>query len=843
MTTNEIHEYWTPVDSFILKVVEAYGSLAMLGPRIQSPFDLIQSSDINDTARKFRFTRYLKNFYIQFLKRNNLMSFKIPTPRDMSEANPIDGRDSFVEADNLSDVSLMRHPPMIGHWMKESGLLLPEDMKLQKERTYAEYKILFDLRKGRNGTRKHLYPSFEGLLVTRSELAWSRDDGGRKCVFENLTSTIFALDENVIFNSSTGEFNIFEAQQIYGYGFSDDNEEDSGKPEPAETINTAYMTKDRSRDTPLSIFNDRTFTEADVDQGFFNTDIMYAYHMGFDLNASYEFTYPKECEVMPKGIRNRKYNTLSQNSRVTGRLIDERRKISASDCEVGDIGKKKINIKGVKEDNFMDSLDLVNRGSGTEKEKILKMWKSLPVIDNPKKILPSSSVYASYYDYYHYDNILSPIMSISKSNYFWFMYGALPINKIYYENLEDALDKNSFIGYDKDSKLNTADIQEIFVGNKGVLATEANKEEHVFIYRQAIKFLGLVWGLKNEDIKSFSDIPMYFSPTSGSNISSMNIKFEVLDSIYPKISSLNYVEPVKVIKPEAAPISEHQKTQAAIIISKLRNNTPLRIDDFDFMRNKEIFNDNEKMLYKDITDFNNATPDQLKKIIGNVDDKIAKLEAFVQKPIVNTDIIEFIPENLRALDSRIKFTVDKAITDNEKDVIQQIKDYLLDESNPPKYIPNDMIMYLYSWGVIQDNFYSVFKPYYIVSDKGPPGLGAGVTYNYLKGEDAEKIPQYQELKEELKNWRVMDKTYIKSREVTGKDRKATLERPRDDKKDKNKNPQQQQQGGGGKPQQGSGGSKPQQQQQGNGAKPQQGQLTKAQRKALRKTNRNGKKTS
>lgn len=841
MTTLEKKEYWTPVDQFILKVVEKYRSLAMLGPRIQSPYDLIRNEDINSTVRMFRFTKYVKNFYLDFLRKNSLMKPDILFENMIDREDPeqklkiISERgginiDSFTQ--NASDISIMSHPPMIGHWMKESGLLSVDDMKQDHEFSYEEYMRLFTMKKEQKGvnlTRKHLYPSFEGLLVTTAHVGWSKDDDGKKCIHEELISTIYAMNEDISFNSGNGTYDMYTPRELFTYGFmSNDEERPDVKGE--KIINTAYVTRDRPHYIPLSIFNDKTFTRDDTNAGFFSTNISYAYHMSFDLNASYEFIYPKEITLPIVGKKIKKYTSLDQHARTAGRIITTRPKVDIKDCVIEEIDSKEMKLKHVKEQNFLMLLSMMGNLEDKCKDEapqLLKMWYNLPVISSPNNILIDRSVYSSYYDYYHHDVNLEAIMSKPMSNYFWLLYGALPINNIYFEDLEKALNTNSFLNYEKETdstKWNTTDMQEILVYNRGFLATESNKDELLLVYRQAIKFLALIWGLSQENINSLSEIHMHYAPNSGGSVISSEVKFEVLGSIYPKFTSLNYVEPPKVVKVDVAPRNIDEKVMASGIALKLEKDDPiLSKDDFDFMYRTDILDDKDKIIYESLgRKVDGVDEAKLKILIKNIKDKTQRITDFIGKAVVDVNELVSIPPELKAIDEDVKFSEKGAsIRPKDIEVIRRIKRYILNESPAPQYVSKDMILYLYSWRVIPSTPPKEFTARYI---KGP-GPGSASAYHYLKV-DTDDSPEYKEFKDALSKFDVENDASFNgftALDIEGKDRNViSKDRPRGDGSKKGGDKQDQKQSGGQ-----SGNQKPGQ------------KLTKAQKKALRKNRQGG----
>lgn len=769
MLSSDRKEYWTPVDEFILRVVNKYGSLAMIGPRIQSPYDLINAKDINSTVRKFRFTKYLKEFYKGYLAENNIMKFDLYHERMEGKADK-KILDSFTR--EVSDVSLMKHPPILGHWLKESGFITEANMKHKTEFTYDEYKNLFTTNPDQNlkMTRRRLYPSFEGLLVTDSFIGRTRNVIDEKCFQEVLSPKIYALIESVHFNQNSGEFDIYKPEQIYKFTFERDMTHEKNLVTEDFIYSFLLRTNDKDRLIPLSIFNDRTYTPADENQGFFNTNIAYAYHMNFDLNASYELKYNPDAKLGTRAVRIRKYNSINNDTMVAGRLqerdcIDESRLIMAkTDSHLEGILSKMSDI-GVK--LCADSDEKFDEPEFLEK---IDEWKTFPIIDSNPKVLRDQSVYSSFYDYYWHDTYINDIMDKKMVNYFWFMYGALPTNGIYYEDLKEGLEENSFLDLDKSfSDWDAEAKSEIFEYNRGTLALEGDKDRLILVYRQTIKFLALVWNLKESDLGDILNIPMYFIPSMGRSIAAVNVKFEVLNSIYPKITSSLYVE-TKTEK-EIVPKNDYEKNVAAGIIIKLRSNIDLSENDYDFMYRTNILKDSDKARYDKMGKKIDTSNIEYKNLKFSVESNIDRVEDFMKRPLIENDVI---PTALLNIASEIKFPCNGLpISQRDKNVIRRIYDYILDESSPPKYVWHDMISYLYSWKIIRKNYADEFSSYYIASSTGP---GDAKRYRYLRLDQGE-IPGYEAFKAELRSFKVQDDDKLKditAIEVSNKDSKVTV---------------------------------------------------------------------
>ena len=111
MMSQSDEQYWTPVDKFILNVLEKYESLAMLTPRIQTPYDLMTWDEIKfDNVKKFKYIRDIKTFYKDFLEKNTVMDF-----------GDFIGPGSLAYDPKVDEETLMSHPPVFGHWLEESG--------------------------------------------------------------------------------------------------------------------------------------------------------------------------------------------------------------------------------------------------------------------------------------------------------------------------------------------------------------------------------------------------------------------------------------------------------------------------------------------------------------------------------------------------------------------------------------------------------------------------------------------------------------------------------------------------------------------------------------------------
>lgn len=340
MESVDIEHYWTPADKFILNTIEKYGSLAMRTPRIQSPFDLVSWDDIKeDNITKFKLTKYVKDFYVDYLSKHTIMDhddfFETIHGHfdagDYSDVNKKKLPPAYKPI--INEKTLMSHPPILGHWLDQSGFIGDEDRNNEKEKTRNEYMSLFKANKyNRPTTRNQLYPTFEGFVITTIT---KYKDLCNNCEFKFPQRKIFTLNETIDFNEYNGRFDKYKIDGIEtidesplkflleggGYRYkivkkSDDKAHCSSYKFTEDNNYLNYKGNDYDVTLPIApiihILGEDTFTSNDVRQGFLYTDIRDAYHMNFDLTAQFNLEYDKNnCKYFSPDVYGDTESTLS----------------------------------------------------------------------------------------------------------------------------------------------------------------------------------------------------------------------------------------------------------------------------------------------------------------------------------------------------------------------------------------------------------------------------------------------------------------------------------------------------------------------------------------------------
>lgn len=439
--------------------------------------------------------------------------------------------------------------------------------------------------------------------------------------------------------------------------------------------------------------------------------------MNFDLHSKFEIRY-RNNELVFDRKDPKKYNEIEKIRRHNSLRYDrlEAGRISQTTPESSLLDISKFTQKKISAFPFADFLDNQlppelcgppKKISEEQGQKIVEMWNSLPRIKADKIISKDGTCYSSFFDYYTYDDKITEITSKNMVNYFWFMYGVLPVNNIYYEEIREGLEENSVID-DRENKINiTEHRNEIFNINKGELPLESAKEKLLISYKQAIKFLGIVFGITPSIIQSMGNkerdmtkFKIYFISNSRRIIDFIEKPFEVLEMPYPKVTSSKYEKPVTVIEnKEVVPQGTVEKAKLIAIITKISNSVDISVNEADFLFRKKLLTPEAMSLYGTLGDnFNTSTP-EYKALMTDIKSNISILEKYLARP--SKSITSFSsPVEVVELDSKLKApAAEEKSSRNVISTIRNVVDWIVDMERP-KVISRKMINFLFAWKVI-----------------------------------------------------------------------------------------------------------------------------------------------
>lgn len=672
--------YWTPVDQFLAEVWKKNESFAMLTPRIQSPYDLMRYENYSDRER-YRILYSLRRFYAHYMTQNNLCDFSQFNNNPSlapEEPNP-DSQALFKN--ELSDCLLTSHPPVFGHWMDRSGLLLEKDRGMPSEADYLVYRRIFDSR-GDDKTRRPLYPTFLGIY-------------GEQHVFEG---KYFGEDGNIkdeyFLKDADGEVDRTRLDQhkicahrtkiIFSpvYKINDKNDDNGlffpklqlGGKELESIANTGigfyeFKTHDVNSDYKytyawgLSEEGDLRFSymnDPDVytmeGMGFLGTKIQDAYAMDFNIKSQFRLDYYKidfagikDCkdvytrslrypdEEYPRYENYPSFGNFSEHKVIKGEMYDS--------SYINDVSFNKYIGNTVN--------GLLEKESEKELEQI---FKSFPALNSDQPIKKAKETcYASFQDYYSYIRKNHEIMFKPLSNYFWFMYGALPTNDILWEDLENGLYAESHIRNKPSNDM--PDLLENFNGSS--MPSERMKEEKSRGYDAAIKFLGLVLGVK-DDFKA----NLYYKNEKG--FQSDVRTYHLLKSPYRRITKgeekareVEYKKEDFVVKTDI-----NMKELASRIVRKLQMELDLTKSDLDFLFHNDLMTDKSKSEYEKIRSVFplDVKGESYKTVVGHLD--MDRIKAYITR----TDITprEKISVEAAKINKEIKELLKGALKDKEK---------------------------------------------------------------------------------------------------------------------------------------------------------------------------------
>lgn len=817
MTHSNDKYLWLPEDKFLLNLVKEYGSLAMLCPRIQSPYDLISWEHIKDSPLlQYKFVRDVKAFLKLWLSGKSLVeNYKIIS--DMKTRERCDpGMDRKNYLPHADDISLMSHPPVLGHWLEQSGFITPDMKKQDHEYSFAEYEKIFN-EATINKTRKRLFPTFEGILIHEDIPYYDigtgsageiRADGnpapendaggcGKPIIIKNnRRNLIWSTLHTISFDPNTGKFSKEELKTIKKY---EDNR-DFSSIEPNSVKSTYdnkvnYYTYMDGNNLVMRMFNDTTFSSRDENRGFFNTNIYDAYHMNFDLNSQFEISYPNpkvrgngvpcgiffeiNYQVPREGLTKHKITStsLAKQSYITGKILD--RKSFTQDINYLSEINNEINVIPFKQENtsyhFEDCLDLyqlpindgvkikpqnniINPKNEQELNEIRCKWNSYEIKPCDEIIRRDQSSFSSFEDYF---NVYTQNIKISMKgiNYYWFMYGALPVNNLLYTDLFNGLSMASKFMPDEDVSKNWSieDVKTIYFDKETGSSMFYNKNNYVVseneypqmlkLNQDCIKFFSLIYGLSNIRISDhILNIKAYYTSNSSYSLMEKMEKFEILKHAYPKIMSANNdsianedkvefvnrreitipgsvtgAAPTKLILPEK--MTHVDKSTAMTIMFKLgHEDVDLEIEDLQFLYSKGFMSGVAKEIYIKKIEPNkckNKDSEDYKNLIKDIRSHKDLIETYIREVPVAENNEPTIPSDLKALDDKLKVANNLKnpikIETEEKDNARAIKDYLTNSKSGKKIVSEKMLAYLVFLGLMNIDSVRNFK--YVLSNK------------------------------------------------------------------------------------------------------------------------------
>ncbi len=494
---NKSDVYWTPVDDFLLKIIKEYDCLAALCPRIHTPFDLVRWDSIKDsTKEQYQMVNNIRSYYDYALKENNFSDF-----RHFDESENFSDAPKSQNFDNL----LTSHAPIFGRWMEESGFLdgHKDDKKPNQHETYDDFfRILQG--SGKNRLRKALFPTFEALeeeerLVanngsimvsknykTRLETKKLGNDGS-SWIYETYARPDEDVDQITSYNKTYPGFGPHDIKQS------------------SKTV-LLYEKK-----CPVIVkINDQTKR---IDgSGFLGTPIKVAYHMNFDINGQFRTIF-----------------LTGSRDRMAQRIRDDLKEGQDNDIVVGRIRDKRQSV--YEDDKFQVA------EAEYDTKKISLVWDDLPLLDGNETIPRDGAAYRTYDDYYEFDRRILDITRVKHSNYFHFMYGALPANKILYEELAEGFRTNSVVYFSgKEIKWTAEEKQKISRAHLRLpLDNELTELKKVF--SATILFIALNLGIYDKEYNLTIPHMRLDSP----DIQMSQMKIVTLASPYPKFLSRKLV--------------------------------------------------------------------------------------------------------------------------------------------------------------------------------------------------------------------------------------------------------------------------------------------------------------
>ena len=775
MNSKEIH-LWLPEDKFLLNLVEEYGSLAMLCPRIQSPYDLIPWDHMKDNPLiQYKFVFKLKRFLRDWLAGKSLTeNYKIGRKVSLEEC---DEKKNNADLPFADDVNIMSHPPVLGHWLEQSGFITDAMKKQDHEFNFSEYEKIFN-DATINKTRKRLFPTFEGILIHDNQKynalgSSSNDPDIKEKYFSNVL--IYSTLHTISFDEKTGKFSNEDLKSIKKY---EDRIEPIQITYPGyEQEDPTFITYSRSDTTLIPImrmFNDTTFSSLDENKGFFNTNIYNAYNMNFDLNSQFEVSYDDTCKkgfdinytVNRNGFTKHKITStsLAKQSFITGKILGRNE-------YKGDINKSTINIEDAIDALPFKQKEYTDQGGDTSKciippkpdelKEVIYKWNSYEKKSCDEIIRRDQSSFSSYEDYF---NAYLENKSISRKevNYFWFMYGSLPVNNLLYEDLFNGLSMRSKFMPDDDSSKNwsISDLQMIYFTEKpnncknykwyekenNYIVNENEYPHMLKLNQDCIKFFSLVYGLSNIRLPDhILNIKGYYTSNSSYSLMEKMEKFEISKHAYPnrmsannesiadedKVEFVNRREIVlggagagfanKLILPEK--MTQTDKSMAVSIMMKLNeDDVDLDIVDLQFLFSKGFMSGIAKEIYEKKIEPNKCRDkdsEAYKNLVKDIKSHKDLINTYIREVPLADSNEPTIPDELKQLDEKLKvannLTNPIPIETAEKDNARAIKLYLTSSTSGKKIVSEKMLAYLVFLGLMNIDAVKNFK--YVLSGK------------------------------------------------------------------------------------------------------------------------------
>lgn len=723
-------EYWTPVDQFILGIVQHYGSLAGAYPRVHTRYDLMRYDQLDNIYKKFMFLRSVRETYLDFLKGHDL----IPAQKD-----------KFL-CHNVDDSDLMAHPPLFGFWLKKSGILVDTDFYHDHEFSYHEYMEMY-----RNHPkfeqRKPLFPKFKALKVIESR---NYNFFGKQSRTYNFIQ-IFTTLEQKKFNETKWDYDYPEDKDISLITYTIYPNDPAYACIDVEIDDVKYLANGKTDvmveggtiiSPPLIVLSDVTMGSGDNEYkyGFLGTEIRYAYEMNFDVNAQFDVILKRSIsdvelpdrvrealgydkiktlkDVFSETLISRKLgrdfslSTATTKERYdgmytpfqyySGRLdLGTSTKYDGIDFNTYELDDSLIDLLDLKTARSIDAPPPINRHAP------LEYFRKCPVYGDLEPNQRGETCFGSYAEFMAIHESLEDITKYPYTNYFWFLYGALPANGLTYENINRGLRANSNIDKKIDIKgWSNTQKTDVFITYAGSLPREETKNCNMDYYQAALKYLGLIFNFRQKDILPFNTLKVYYTEGHSGRVVHDTFNLTVLDRIHPRITSSKFKPKAKSDEvPKSRPgISESTKTTAIRIKLGLDKLDPVRSrNDITFLAENQLLSREGLDLYKrwkeDGYD-NDDVFDLLKKEIRlSASDRIDEL---IARP---TDAVLAIDAEVQSITKDIKPpNAGWNINEEARDLIRRICRVIVDSDGRYDVVSKNMILYLRAWAVVRGKY-------------------------------------------------------------------------------------------------------------------------------------------